>query len=105
MDTASQRSYNMAHRHTTHADAPSGAGNTASSKANGLDPAAMSANQPAIASIDAMRSELLTVRSERDDLFRRFAAMPQSTQNASIQLTELNKAMQALRQARDGVMA
>src|SRR5512144_2729430 len=70
-----------------------------------IESAATSVNPPDAASIRAMETEILAIRSDRDELLQRFAAMPRATQNASIQLAETAKAMQALRQARDGVIA
>jgi chromosome segregation ATPase len=48
---------------------------------------------------------LLTLRAECEELRRRFAIVPKATQNAAIQISELEKALLSIRQARDTTLA
>jgi CheY-like chemotaxis protein len=45
------------------------------------------------------------LRAERDELAARFSALPRATAHVSVQLVEADKALLAIRQARDAVMA
>jgi CheY-like chemotaxis protein len=78
---------------------------TDSASAQLPEPVAQPADVKGVANVRAVDSEVLAIPSDRAELLRRFAAMPRATQDASIQIAEMNKAMQALRQARDGILA
>jgi hypothetical protein len=57
-----------------------------------------------VAPTSSMREDPDLVRAERDELWRRFAAVPRVTQNAAIQFAESEKALKAIRLARDTVI-
>jgi len=52
-----------------------------------------------------LEREIKVLRAERDELAARFAALPRSTAHVVTQLTEADKALLAIRQARDAMMA
>jgi CheY-like chemotaxis protein len=89
-------------RHPTQAEKRARDSKTASSAVS-LDPT--DSNGSNRGSVRALESEILQLKCDRDELLRRFAAIPPGMQHAAIQLSESSKAIQALRQARDAVMA
>src|SRR6188472_1260282 len=57
------------------------------------------------ANANSATTALLTLRAECEELRRRLAIVPRATQNAAIQISELEKALLSIRQARDTTLA
>lgn len=55
--------------------------------------------------VGELEREIRVLRAERDELAARFTALPRATAYAAVQLAEADKALLAIRQARDAVMS
>lgn len=55
--------------------------------------------------VEDLEREIRVLRGERDDLMKRIVAIPKNLQIAAVQLSEAEKALLSIRQARDAVIA
>jgi CheY-like chemotaxis protein len=95
----------MAQRHTNRAgELSAGAGNPSPKRAADGN-AVRQALEPKVTTMEDLKRENQSLRKDREELLLRFAVMPRTTQQAAVQISESQKALDSVRKARDAVMA